>query len=80
MGKGYLLLMFYYTYVLRSEVDNYFYVGFTKDLKLRFASKTSEKKIKGADESISECRKITHKRTHIRNVNPGHLRGQNDIG
>jgi putative endonuclease len=28
--------MFYYTYVLRSEVDNHFYVGFTKDLKLRF--------------------------------------------
>ena len=26
----------YYTYVLRSEVDNQFYVGYTKDLKLRF--------------------------------------------
>ena len=26
----------YYTYVLRSEKDNGFYVGFTKDLKLRF--------------------------------------------
>ena len=28
--------MFYYTYVLQSEIDNNFYVGFTKDLKLRF--------------------------------------------
>ena len=26
----------YYTYVLQSETDNAFYVGFTKDLKLRF--------------------------------------------
>jgi putative endonuclease len=26
----------YYTYVLQSEKDNAFYVGFTKDLKLRF--------------------------------------------
>ena len=26
----------YYTYVLQSEVDNQFYVGYTKDLKLRF--------------------------------------------
>jgi putative endonuclease len=25
-----------YTYVLQSEKDNKFYVGFTKDLKLRF--------------------------------------------
>ena len=27
----------YYTYVLQSEVDNQFYVGYSKDLKLRFA-------------------------------------------
>ncbi len=26
----------YYTYVLQSEKDNKFYVGFTKNLKLRF--------------------------------------------
>ena len=26
----------YYTYVLRSEIDNQFYTGYTKDLKLRF--------------------------------------------
>jgi len=26
----------YYTYVLQSENDDKFYVGFTKDLKLRF--------------------------------------------
>jgi putative endonuclease len=26
----------YYTYVLRSEADNQFYVGYTKNLKLRF--------------------------------------------
>ena len=26
----------YYTYVLQSEVDNQFYVGYTKNLKLRF--------------------------------------------
>jgi putative endonuclease len=25
-----------YTYVLQSETDNKFYVGFTKDIKLRF--------------------------------------------
>ncbi len=28
--------MFYYTYVLKSKKDNHFYIGFTKDLKLRF--------------------------------------------
>ncbi|KXB09282.1 excinuclease ABC subunit C [candidate division MSBL1 archaeon SCGC-AAA385M11] len=28
--------MFYYTYVLQSEIDGKFYVGFTKDLKLSF--------------------------------------------
>ncbi len=26
----------YYTYVLQSEKDDEFYIGFTKDLKLRF--------------------------------------------
>jgi len=26
----------YYTYVLKSDTDGKFYVGFTKDLKLRF--------------------------------------------
>ena len=26
----------YYTYVLQSEVDHQFYVGYSKDLKLRF--------------------------------------------
>ena len=26
----------YYTYVLQSDVDGNFYIGFTKDLKLRF--------------------------------------------
>jgi putative endonuclease len=26
----------YYTYVLQSTIDKHFYVGFTKDLKLRF--------------------------------------------
>ena len=26
----------YYTYVLKSEKDSNFYVGYTKDLKLRF--------------------------------------------
>jgi len=26
----------YYSYVLQSEKDNGFYIGFTKDLKLRF--------------------------------------------
>jgi putative endonuclease len=28
--------MMYYTYVLQSEKDDGFYIGFTKDLKLRF--------------------------------------------
>ena len=28
--------MFYYTYVLQSEIDNKFYVGYSTDLKLRF--------------------------------------------
>ena len=26
----------YYTYVLQSEVDHQFYVGYSKDIKLRF--------------------------------------------
>ena len=30
----------FYTYVLRSEKDNGFYVGFSKDLKLRFGQHT----------------------------------------
>jgi len=28
--------MFYYTYILKSEKDNKFYTGYTKNLKLRF--------------------------------------------
>jgi len=28
--------MFYYTYVLLSDLDHKFYIGFTNDLKLRF--------------------------------------------
>lgn len=28
--------MFYYVYVLKSDKDNMFYTGYTKDLKLRF--------------------------------------------
>ena len=28
--------MFYYTYVLLSKKDNKFYIGYTKNLKLRF--------------------------------------------
>ncbi|KHE94149.1 MAG: GIY-YIG nuclease family protein [Candidatus Scalindua rubra] len=31
-----------YTYVLQSEKDNKFYVGFTKDLKLRFEQHNKE--------------------------------------
>jgi putative endonuclease len=38
----------YYTYVLQSEKDNGFYVGFTKDLKKRF-----ERYQKGAVESTN---------------------------
>jgi len=30
----------YYTYVLQSEKDDGFYIGFTKDLKLRFGKHT----------------------------------------
>ncbi len=32
--------MFYYTYVLRSEKDHMNYVGYTKNLKLRFEQHT----------------------------------------
>ena len=39
----------FYTYVLRSEKDGNFYVGFTKDLKLRF-----EKHSKGQVESTKD--------------------------
>jgi putative endonuclease len=28
--------MFYYVYILKSELDKKFYTGYTKDLKLRF--------------------------------------------
>ncbi len=28
--------MFYYTYVLKSEIDGKFYTGYTRNLKLRF--------------------------------------------
>jgi len=43
----------YYTYVLQSEVDKEFYVGFTKDLKLRF-----ERHSKGEVESTRDRRPL----------------------
>ena len=43
----------YYTYVLQSEQDKDFYVGFTKDLKLRF-----EQHNKGAVESTKNRRPL----------------------
>jgi len=43
----------YYIYVLQSEKDDKFYVGFTKDLKLRF-----EKHYKGQVESTSDRRPL----------------------
>jgi putative endonuclease len=43
----------YYTYVLQSEVDNQFYVGYSKDLKLRF-----EKHNSGYIESIKNRRPL----------------------
>jgi len=43
----------YYTYVLQSEKDDEFYVGFTKDLKLRF-----EKHSKGQVESTRDRRPL----------------------
>ena len=35
--------MFYYTYILKSEIDNKFYTGYTKNLKLRFKLHTEGK-------------------------------------
>ena len=43
----------YYTYVVQSEKDDKFYVGFTKDLKLRF-----EKHYKGQVESTRDRRPL----------------------
>ena len=43
----------YYTYVLQSEQDDKFYVGFAKDLKLRF-----EKHCKGSVKSIRDRRPL----------------------
>ena len=45
--------MMFYTYVLQSEKDDKFYVGFTKDLKLRF-----EKHAKGQVESTKKRRPL----------------------
>ena len=44
----------YYTYVLQSKKDDKFYVGFTKDLKLRF-----EQHSKGRVESTSDRGPLT---------------------
>jgi len=44
----------YYTYVLQSKKDDKFYVGFTKDLKLRF-----EQHSKGRMESTRDRRPLT---------------------
>jgi len=44
----------YYTYVLQSKKDDKFYVGFTKDLKLRF-----EPHSKGRIESTRDRRPLT---------------------
>ncbi|MCF8084752.1 MAG: GIY-YIG nuclease family protein [Deltaproteobacteria bacterium] len=43
----------FYTYVLRSDKDGNFYVGFTKDLKLRF-----EQHEKGLVESTKDRRPL----------------------
>ena len=43
----------FYTYVLQSEVDHQFYVGYTKDLKLRF-----EKHNKGSIKSTKDRRPL----------------------
>jgi putative endonuclease len=43
----------YYSYVLQSEKDNEFYIGFTKDLKLRF-----ERHEKGLVESTKNRRPL----------------------
>ena len=45
--------MMFYTYVLQSQGDEWFYVGFTKDLKLRF-----EEHCKGRVESTRERRPL----------------------
>lgn len=45
--------MFYYTYVLKSKKDGHFYVGYTKDLKLRF-----EQHKKGKVESTCDRRPL----------------------
>ena len=44
----------YYTYVLLSEIDKKFYVGFTKDLKQRF-----EQHQKGIVDSTKDKRPLT---------------------
>ena len=49
-----LELIVYYTYVLQSQKDGKFYVGFTKDLKLRFEQHT-----KGLVESTRDRRPLT---------------------
>ena len=43
----------YYIYVLQSEKDNAFYVGFTKDLKLRFEQHSKGKLIRLKTEDLS---------------------------
>ena len=45
--------MMYYTYILRSEKDGNFYVGFTRDLKQRF-----EQHEKGNVDSTKERRPL----------------------
>ena len=45
--------MFYYTYVLLSKKDNKFYIGYTKNLKLRF-----EQHNKGKVQSTKERRPL----------------------
>jgi putative endonuclease len=44
----------YYTYVLKSEIDNNFYAGYTTNLKLRFEQHT-----KGYVESTKNRRPLT---------------------
>lgn len=45
---------FYYIYILRSDKDNNFYVGYTENLKLRFEQHT-----KGQVSSTKERRPLT---------------------
>jgi putative endonuclease len=45
--------MFYYTYVLKSNKDNNLYIGYTKNLKLRF-----EQHAKGLVESTKNRRPL----------------------